>query len=126
LQLLSEICRSKELDKPVRRSEKKILNEMMKCIRYPLKAKVQEPYQKSYVLMQAAVSRADVKEFSLKVEQSEIVESALRVLSALIELSKEKERGEILESSLLLDRALKCRLWETNYGSIFSQCAGKL
>jgi hypothetical protein len=123
-QLLQEFCYSKELDKPVRRSEKRDLNEMMKQIRYPLKLKVQEPFHKTYVLLQGAIARVEIKEFSMKIEQAEIVESALRILSGLRELSIHHERGPLLESTILLERALRIRMWETGFNSIYVQCPG--
>src|SRR5690349_993371 len=104
---------------------------MLKFLRFPLRAtgqqqtnKVQEPWQKSYVLMQAAVSRIELKDFSLRVEQSEIVECGVRVLSALAELCRTKGSGPLLENTILLDRALRCRCWEFNFGSVFVQCSG--
>ena len=117
-------CECQELKKPVRRDEKKVLNEMMTSIRFPLKLRVQESSHKAYVLLQAAVARLEIKNFSLRVEQSEIVESGLRVLSALVEFCKEKFYGKLLDSSILLDRSLRCRMWEINFPSVFFQCAG--
>ena len=98
------MCDASELHRPVRRSEKRLLNEWMKTVRFPLKARVQEPNHKAYVLLQAAVDRAEIKDFSLRVEQSEIVACALRVLGALTELSKEKGHGFLLLAAVLLDR----------------------
>lgn len=124
IQVLHALCLSNELDKPVRRLEKRLLNDMMKSVRYPLKTRVQDPSHKSYVLLQAAVARVDIKDFSLRVEQAEIVECALRVLGALRELAVQRELGPLLESTVLLDRALRTRMWESNYGSVFQQCPG--
>jgi len=98
----------------------------MPQLRYPLKMKVQDPAQKVYVLLQAAIARLDMKDFSLRVEQAELVESGLRVLSALKELSIAIGHGSILEHTILLDRALRLRMWEVGYGSVFYQCAGLL
>ena len=120
------MARSQELDKPVRRLEKSFLNELMKSVRFPLKIRVQEPEHKSYVLLQAAIARIEIKEFSLKVEQAEIVECGLRVLNAVRELAIHRELGRLLESVILLDRALHLRMWESNYGSVYLQCSGLL
>jgi hypothetical protein len=108
----------------VRRNEKKLLNDLMKGVRFPLKLRVQEPAHKSYVLLQVAVSSVEIKEFGLKVEQAEIVESALRILSALKELAIERGSGSVQESAILLNRALHRRMWEVDYGSIFLQVPG--
>lgn len=114
------------MSKTVRRAEKRVLNDLMPQLRYPLKAKVQDPTQKVYVLLQAAVARLELKDFSLKVEQAELVESGLRVLSALKELSIAIGHGSILEHTVVLDRALRLRMWEVGYGSVFYQCVGLL
>lgn len=121
-QLLRELSHSPELHKPVRRLEKATLNDLMKHTRYPLKLRVQDPWHKVYVLMQAAIGRTEIKDFTLRVEQAEIVECALRVLSALRELGVCREVGALLECTLLLDRSLRTRMWECHYGSIFLQC----
>jgi hypothetical protein len=125
-QLLAELSRSQELGKPVRRLEKSVLNDFMRSVRFPLKQRVQEPWLKTYVLLQAAVGRVEVKDFALKVEQAEIVECGLRVLAAVRDLAVHRELGRLLESTILLDRALRLRLWESNYGSVYLQCLGLL
>jgi hypothetical protein len=125
-QLLAELSRSQELSKPVRRLEKSVLNDFMRSVRFPLKQRVQEPWLKTYVLLQAAVGRVEVKDFALKVEQAEIVECGLRVLAAVRDLAVHRELGRLLESTILLDRALRLRLWESNYGSVYLQCPGLL
>ena len=79
---------------------------------------------KGYVLMLAAVDRLVIPDFSLRVEQSEIVEVALRVLAALQSLCSERCIGRLLETAVLVDRALRVRMWETDYGSVYFQCQG--
>ena len=74
--------------------------------------------------MQAAVERLPITDFSLRVEQSEIVEVALRILSALQSLCIERSRGNLIETAVLMDRALRIRMWESDYGSVFFQCQG--
>lgn len=63
-----------------------------------------------------------LKDFSLKVEQAEIVEKSIRLLKCIVELAINRCFGKLLESALLLDRALKVRLWETSNQNIFVQC----
>jgi hypothetical protein len=74
--------------------------------------------------MLVAAERLPIQDFSLRVEQSEIVEVALRVLSALQSLCIERKIGCLLETAILVDRAIRVRMWETDYGSIFFQCQG--
>ena len=123
LQMLISLSDAEELHKPVRRTEKKFLNDLMKShVRFPVKCKVQESNHKTYVLLQAAVSRVHIPDFYLKVEQAEIVEQCLRVLSALIDFSIDREKGQLLLTALLLQRALMTRAWEDSNGNIFLNC----
>ena len=83
---------------------------------------LKEDKTKVYILLQTAVARIFIPEFSLRVEQSEVVECGLRLLSALSEVCIERLRGALLENCLLLERALRQRLWEQGYTTVFTQC----
>jgi len=115
--LLHSLSMSEELHKPLRRSEKKVLNDIAKNMRFPYKSKqtTKESSHKAYVLMQAAVSRVPLGsgdgDWALRVEQSEIVEQALRILAALVEYAKESNKGALLEAAIVVERALKLRCW---------------
>lgn len=113
------------MHKPVRRYEKALLNDMMKLVRFPRKIRVQDPESKAYVLLQAAANRLEIKDFSLRVEQSEVVHCALRILYAIQDLCKERGDGLLHAHAIILDRTLHCRMWETNYDTVFRQCSGK-
>lgn len=120
---------AQELHKPVRRSDKKILNELMRLTRFPLKIRVTEPCHKAYVLLQIAVScRQLVNDFSLRVEMSEIAEQCLRLLSAVYDYSNDRGKGRLLATCILLQRALRFRLWEDgstsgqHSSSLLEQC----
>jgi hypothetical protein len=84
----------------------------MREVRYPQKVKVQEPCHKAYVLLLSAVDKAEIPEFSLRVEQSEIVEQCVRILSALFDNALEREKGMLLESCILFKRALMLQMWD--------------
>lgn len=120
--MVKNLPHCEELHKPVRKTEKKILNELMEIVRFPIKEKVQLPDQKSYVLLQAAVSKAEIKDFTLRIEQSEMVECAVRLLHCLSELCIERKHGVLLESAVLFERALMVRLWENSDTTPFIQC----
>lgn len=113
---------TEELQKSVKRSEKKLLNILLNQIRYPLKIRVQDPWHKAYILLQTSIMRIPINDFTLRVEQSEIVEQSIRVLSALSEYSICNEKGKLLVSSILLQRSLKLRVWHDNLKDIFWQC----
>jgi hypothetical protein len=36
----------------------------------------------------------------------------------------ERQSGCLLESTILMDRALRTRMWDSTYGSVFFQCPG--
>lgn len=96
----------------------------MKQVRYPHKIKVQEPCHKAYVLLLSAVDKTEIPEFSLRVEQSEIVEQCVRILSAVFDNALEREKGMLLESCILFKRALLLQMWDdigTNR-SVFELC----
>lgn len=118
------MSKSDELQKPVRRSDKKILNELMKLIKFPLqKTRVQDPWHKSYILMQTAIAKNHISEFSLKVEQSEIVEQCIRILSLLHHYCQIKLLGNLLYMCCLLQRSLTLRIWcHGCYETVFAQC----
>lgn len=130
-QLIEELSHCEELHQPLRRQDKAILNDAMKKIKYPLKVKVQEPWHKTYVLLQASAARIVFVDFSNRVEQGEITEKAIRIISAVRDLSYHNGLGKLLESAIFLDRALKTRQWglgpnnkQSPNESIFYQCPG--
>eukprot|EP00981_Chlorochromonas_danica_P001931 scaffold398_cov177-Ochromonas_danica.AAC.30 len=123
-QLIKAFSACEELHKPVRRSEKKTLNDLMKFVRFPLRERVQDPSHKSYVLMQAAVNATEIKDFTLRIEQADIVENATRLLKGLQELCVHRQLGFLLEATILFERALRTRLWEGLNSCQFFQCGG--
>lgn len=124
MQLISAISRCEELSKPVRRSDKKTLNDLMPSLRFPIRERVQEPHHKAYVLLQAVVGGSEIKDFALRIEQADIVDNASRILKGLHELCVHYKWGGLLEATILLERALRTRLWEGHTSCPFLQCAG--
>lgn len=68
--VLRAICQCDELETPVRKMEKKTLNELSLKVRFKLekKARVQEPAQKAFVLIQAMLGGLEVPDFSMRME----------------------------------------------------------
>ena len=62
-------------------------------------------------LHQAAIHHLPISEFHLKIEQSEIIEQATRLLQALYDLTINDGKGRILLNTIMLQRALKTRMW---------------
>lgn len=124
-QVLKALAAIEGLQRPVRRSEKKALNAAHKRLRLykldgPLsKARVQEPWEKSYVLLQAFIEELELEgnDFTLRQEMISIVDYATRMLSAIEEYSaKGSKHGNIAVQSLKIRRSLAVRLWSSNDG----------
>ena len=128
-QLLATISQFEGLHKPVRRSEKKHLNEVHKAIKYklegpPSKVRVQEPYQKAFVLLQAAIGQHFFEDFTLRREMSSNVEFSTRMLAAAEEYSiYGSKKGQVALQSLKLRRSLAVSLWGSGDG-VMNQLRG--
>ena len=132
-ELLVELSKCEELSKVIlKRNEKTLLNNLHKGVRFPIKKKesgptlalVQDNAMKVYVLMLAAAQRLPIVDFALRAEQGDIVDTVLRVLTALRSLCEDRGNGCLLETAVLVERALTTRMWEVNYGSVFFQVTG--
>lgn len=95
----------------------------MKLVRYPVKLRVQEPHHKAYVLLLSAIEYASIHDFALKVEQSAIVENAVRILKMVLEYSIERKKGCLFENAFRLRRALEMRSW-CNEHCALCECPG--
>jgi replicative superfamily II helicase len=96
-QVLTVICQIEDLQRPVRRYEKSKLNEAQKDIKYkldgpPSKVRVQTPFQKAFVLLQAAIGQVYFEDYTLRQEMNSMIEYASRMLTALEQYSA---RGKI-------------------------------
>ena len=122
--LVMAIAEFEGLHRPVRRSEKKILNELHKSIRYKLdgpvsKVRVQQPWQKAFVLLQTAVGRHYLEDFTLRQEMSMMVDFAARMLVAIEEFSVEGSmHGQVALQSLRLRRCFSASLWGIDDGAL--------
>lgn len=70
-----------------------MLNTLSKKLRFPMKDRIQQSPQKVFILLQAAVHRVYLVDFGIRVEQSEIVESSIRILSAIRDAAIERYQG---------------------------------
>jgi Sec63 Brl domain len=127
--LLATIAQFEGLAKPVRRSEKKLLNEVHKLIKYklegpPSKVRVQEPHQKAFVLLQAAIGQHFFDDYTLRQEMSSNVEFSTRMLAATEEYSiYGSKNGQVALASLKLRRSLAVSLWGQSDG-VMNQLRG--
>lgn len=127
--LIGTISHFEGLHKPVRRSEKKILNEVHKAIKYkldgpPSKVRIQEPHQKAFVLLQAAIAQHYFEDFTLRQEMSANVELSTRMLAATEEYSiYGSKNGQVALQSLKLRRSLAVSLWGCGDG-VMNQLRG--
>lgn len=128
-QLLKIICNIEGLQRPVRRSEKRFLKEAHKIIRYKLegpasKVTIQQPSEKTFVLLQAFISKLGVEDNTLRQEMNSMVEFACRMLAALEELSARGSRnGAVLLESLKLRRCFATCIWNAD-DTVLNQLRG--
>jgi Sec63 Brl domain len=112
------------LQRPVRRSEKKSLNEMCKSIRYKLdgpasKSRVQKPADKSFVLLQVAIGQLHVEDSVLQQEMTAMVDYALRMLGAVEEYSIHgSKNANVAIQSFKLRRSLAMRCWNSGKSAL--------
>ncbi len=109
--LLEELSHVEECQKPIARNQKKLLNDMHKASKFSTKMKVKESSHKTLALLAAAIERAEIKENSMRVEQMDMVDQSMRVLSAIHSYALEKGKGKLLESAIYIRRSLGQRLW---------------
>jgi predicted flap endonuclease-1-like 5' DNA nuclease len=94
-----------------------LLSPCSKAIKYklegpPSKARVQNPEQKAFVLLQASIGRLHLEDYALRQEMQAMVEYASRMLSAIEEYSaKGSKHGEVAFQSLRLRRSFAASLW---------------
>ena len=127
--LLKMLAECDRLHRPVRRSEKKALNETHKSIRYkldgpPSKVRIQTPTEKAFVLLQAAIGQNYLEDFTLRQEMSYMSEYASRLLTAVEEFCVEGSlNGQVALQSLRLRRSLATSLWGPSDG-VLNQLRG--
>eukprot|EP00977_Amphora_coffeiformis_P002966 scaffold568_cov160-Amphora_coffeaeformis.AAC.23 len=121
--LLKAICRIERLQRPVKRSEKKTLNELHKnIVRFKLdgslsRARVQDPWQKAFVLLQASIDRCTLDDYTLRSETSSMIEFASRMLSAAEDVgARSTHHGMVVVKARLLRRSLETSLWDRENG----------
>jgi len=128
-QLLVMLSKFDGLHRPVRRSEKRFLNNAHKAIKYkfegpPSKVRVQEPRQKIFVLLQAAIGQQFLDDYTLRQEMSSAVEYSTRMLAATEEYSVYgSKHGIVALRSLCLRRSLAVSLWGAGDG-VLNQLRG--
>lgn len=131
-ELLQTIAKIEELQRPVRRAEKRILNELHKSLKYRLdgalsKIRIKEPWEKAFVLLQAWIQETTPSDITLQQETRMVVEYAERILSSLEEYSvRHSKNGSIAAQAIYLRRCITKRMWKEHRGSLGSlQCVGR-
>uniref|UniRef100_A0A7S2P7S2 DNA 3'-5' helicase n=1 Tax=Skeletonema marinoi TaxID=267567 RepID=A0A7S2P7S2_9STRA len=117
LQLLHMLSRCEKIQTPVRRAEKKELNEAYKLVKYKFegpqsKIRIQTPEQKAFVLLQSSIGKYHFRDASLRREMSNILDGAFRILAAVEEYARVGSRnGQVAVQGWLMRRALYSSLW---------------
>jgi ATP-dependent DNA helicase HFM1/MER3 len=123
-QILKTISDMKMLHFPVRRLEKKALNACHKSevtrfkLEGPLsKVRIQDSSQKTFVLLQAYISKQDLESFTLRREMSNMADKAQHILLTAQEYSiKGSKHGQVALQCLKLRRSLQLCLWGVSSG----------
>jgi Sec63 Brl domain len=122
-QLLKAICSIEDLQRPLRKNEKKPLNGAQKAIKYhlegnPSQVRVKENWEKAFVLLQTHIAGLQLDcgnptlEFTLRNEAASMVDYASRMLAAIEEYScRGSKNGHVLFQSLRLRRAMALHMW---------------
>lgn len=122
--VLKTLSQIEGLQRPARRSEKKALNTAHKSLKLyklegpPSKVRVKEPWEKSFVLIQAYIEQVEMQcDFALRQEMTTMVEYASRILAAIEEYSAYASKNfNVLVQSLKIRRAISVHLWNGNDG----------
>lgn len=121
-EILFALSECEGLHRPVRRSEKRLLNEVYKQVKYKFdgpqsKVKIQKSNQKAFVLLQAAIGQLYLEDFTLRQEMTFTVDYANRILKAAEDYSVEgSKHGGVALDCLLLRRSLSSSLWGSEDG----------
>jgi len=85
----------------------------------PSKVRVQEPWEKAFVLLQSSIGGLNLDDFSLRKEMNSTVEYASRMLSAIEEYSlRGSKNGQVAVQALRLRRSLSTSLWNARDGAL--------
>lgn len=85
----------------------------------PSKVRVQDPSQKTFVLLQASIGQIDLHDNTLRQEMNVMVEYSSRMLAAVEEHSIRKSKnGQVAVHSLALRRSLATSLWNEQCGAL--------
>lgn len=125
-QILKSFAQMEALQFNVRRNEKKVLNECHKSesIRFKLegplsKVRIQQPWEKSFVLLQAFIGQHSFDNFTLGQEMTTLANNAQRLLLAAQEYSfKGSQYGKVALQCLKLRRSLHFSLWGDASGAL--------
>jgi hypothetical protein len=123
-QILKVLTEIEDIQRPVRRSEKKVLNETHKMIKYkldgaPSKVRVQKPPEKALVLLQAGIGQIYLEDYAMRKEMSAMVDYSSRMLVAVEEYSvRGSMYGQVALQSLKLRRSLATSLWTASNGAL--------
>ena len=123
VQLLRAICDVEGLHRPVRRAEKRVLNELHKSIKYklegpPSKVRVQHPWQKTFVLLQTGIDNLPLEgEYALTQEMRSMGDFASRICAFVEQYAaRASGSGNLAAQALKLRRAIHTKMWSTENG----------
>ena len=131
IQLLHFMSNCTKIQTPIRRDDKKHLNEAYKAgvPKYKLegpqsKVRVKTPAEKVFVMLQAAIGQYFFQDASLRQQMSHMIDKASQILSAIEQYAKEGSgNGQVAAQGMLFRRSLYSGLWGEN-GGVLNQIGG--
>lgn len=96
--------------------DRKILNNFNKdnSIKYKVKGVIDTYNKKAFLLIQAALSNLPLEPWELRRQQSEIIQSSLRILNCIKQVFKAKDDVKGLAQIQILRKSLSQRLWSNS------------
>jgi replicative superfamily II helicase len=128
-QILNCLSQMEAIQYPLRRHEKKLLNECHQEVRFKLatpsnKFKIQSMSEKAFVLLQACIGQQYFNDFTLRQEMTSMTEQCSAILTAAQEFStRGSKNGYVALQCYKLKRSLYASLWGEASG-VLNQLAG--
>ena len=98
---------------PVRPEEKLELEKLLAKVPIPMKETVEEPQAKINVLLQAYISRLELKGLALMADMVYVTQSAGRILRAIFEICLKHGWASVTKTALNLCKMAEKRMWPT-------------
>ncbi|KAJ2720409.1 activating signal cointegrator 1 complex subunit 3 [Coemansia sp. Benny D115] len=111
--MIALLCRAKEFDQiRMRQTEEKELKSLLRtacCC--DVKGGLDSQYAKTSILLQAAISRSRIDDFSLVSDSAYVAQNGARLIRALFEIAVSRRWGPAAAVSLGLSKSIEKKMW---------------